>query len=101
MNHWSEKANLVWQKKLNRSIAIRHKRFVGKKEPASGLLRFNLFDQGDFRRGQSDYDKELTMGLFRYARENLALVNIYIKDPAVTQVRNHDTAKLLFSVIVS
>ena len=27
------------------------------------------------------------MGLYRYARENLALVNIYIKDPAVTQVR--------------
>ena len=23
---------------------------------------------------------------FRYARENLALVNVYIKDPSVTQV---------------
>jgi hypothetical protein len=28
------------------------------------------------------------MGLYRYARENLALVNIYIKDPAVTQVKH-------------
>jgi hypothetical protein len=28
------------------------------------------------------------MALYRYARENLALVNIYIKDPAVTQVTN-------------
>jgi hypothetical protein len=42
---------------------------------------------GGIRRGRNDYDDDLAMGLYRYARENLALVNIYIKDPAVTQVK--------------
>ena len=32
-------------------------------------------------------DAELVDLMYRYARENLALVNVYIKDPAVTQVR--------------
>jgi len=33
-----------------------------------------------------DVSDELTKIVYRYARENLALVNVYIKDPSVTQV---------------
>ena len=35
-------------------------------------------------------DAELVDLMYRYARENLALVNVYIKDPAVTQVRTSE-----------
>ena len=35
---------------------------------------------------------------FRYARENLALVNVYIKDPAVTQVVRDQKVPLIWFV---
>ena len=36
--------------------------------------------------------------LCRYARENLALVNVYIKDPAVTQVKRDQKVPLIWFV---
>ncbi len=45
-----------------------------------------------------DFDKELSMGLYHYARENLALVNVYIKDPAVTQVKRDQKVPLIWFV---
>ena len=39
-------------------------------------------------------DAELVDLMYRYARENLALVNVYIKDPAVTQVHNTNMERL-------
>ena len=35
---------------------------------------------------------------FRYARENLALVNVYIKDPAVTQIKRDQKVPLIWFV---
>ncbi len=49
-------------------------------------------------RPERDYDNELSMGLYRYARENLALVNVYIKDPAVTQVKRDQKVPLIWFV---
>ena len=34
----------------------------------------------------------------RYARENLALVNVYIKDPAVTQIKRDQKVPLIWFV---
>ena len=35
---------------------------------------------------------------YRYARENLALVNVYIKDPAVTQIKRDQKVPLIWFV---
>lgn len=43
-------------------------------------------------------DRELVSVLFRYARENLALVNIYIKDPAVTQIKRDQRVPTIWFV---
>jgi len=49
-------------------------------------------------RQSGEYNNELSMGLYRYARENLALVNVYIKDPAVTQVKRDQKVPLIWFV---
>jgi len=36
--------------------------------------------------------------IYRYARENLALVNVYIKDPAVTQIKRDQKVPLIWFV---
>ena len=40
----------------------------------------------------------LTVAMYQYARENLALVNIYIKDPAVTQIKREQKIPLIWFV---
>ena len=40
----------------------------------------------------------LTIAMYRYAKENLALVNIYIKDPAVTQIKREQKIPLIWFV---
>ena len=37
----------------------------------------------------------LTVAMYKYAKENLALVNIYIKDPAVTQIKREQKIPLI------
>ena len=36
--------------------------------------------------------------ILRYARENLALVNVYIKDPAVTRIKRDQKVPLIWFV---
>ncbi len=36
--------------------------------------------------------------MYKYARENLALVNIYIKDPSVTQVKRDQRVPIIWFV---
>ena len=40
----------------------------------------------------------LTIAMYKYAKENLALVNIYIKDPAVTQIKREQKIPLIWFV---
>ena len=43
-------------------------------------------------------DPTLVAAMYKYARENLALVNIYIKDPAVTQVKRDQKVPLIWFI---
>jgi hypothetical protein len=42
--------------------------------------------------------QELVSVLYRYARENLALVNIYIKDPAVTKIKRDQRVPVIWFI---
>ncbi len=47
---------------------------------------------------RNDLNDRLTRIIYKYARENLALVNIYIKDPAVTRVKRDQKVPLIWFV---
>lgn len=42
--------------------------------------------------------QKLVALLYRYARENLALVNIYIKDPAVTKIKRDQRVPIIWFI---
>jgi len=45
-----------------------------------------------------EHNDNLTVVMYQYAKENLALVNIYIKDPAVTQIKREQKIPLIWFV---
>ena len=47
---------------------------------------------------KEESDEELLNSLFRYARENLALVNIYIKPPVVTRITKDERIPVIWFV---